>query len=384
MGRIIPSSCLFCLGFASAVFVAAGQDCSNEAEGCPSSAVPTSNGWLHSFQAGRTGIPGTEIMQLEIHKGSLFASVGYWMLPTHQPGRILRLDCHTCEWQMEHPAPNNLYMDWSIRLESLKSFSWITESGTDELLHATGYIDVLGEAHCFFCTRNDASALWSCEPYFKKTPYAEKTFTARSMHLYLDPITKAQRVIIPTGKHGVIQGRYTADSPVRVTFDQQVEPGSESLPQRPLALAEMDGHVYMAVGQLIMKRTKGVAVASWTTVFDMLQHDTSVSETDESVGGLRGLTTVDNPTSPTKQSLLVSWNPNGRSKGCIYRLDPNEAGGFSPSLEKCVKQIMQDEYVSWGKFPYAISAYNNMLPVPAKNLGRFSGTCFSFPLNPKR
>ena len=136
---------------------------------------------------------------------------------------------------------------------------------------------------------------------------------------YKDPITGLEQVILPTGKDGVTRGHYDPNSPVRVSFDYHIESGTENLPQRPLAVAEMGGHVYMAVGPLLMKRSRGKTDATWTTVLDMLQHDTGVTQTDEAVGGLRGLTAIDNPASSTGKSLLVAWNPNGRSQGCIYR-----------------------------------------------------------------
>ena len=192
---VLSRPCLFCrfARFALAWLVAGHpvskglvEDCS-EAEGCPSFRRLSSDGWLHSFQAGRTGIPGTEIVQLVSHKGSLFASVGYWMHPSHHPGRILRLDCPTCEWEMEHPEEGNVYMSYVVRLECLKSVRWTTQSGTDELLHATGYLDWLGEAHCVFCTRNDATKLWACNPFYKSTPFTENGFTGRSMIHYEDP-----------------------------------------------------------------------------------------------------------------------------------------------------------------------------------------------------
>jgi len=41
-----------------------------------------------------------------------------------------------------------------------------------------------------------------------------------------------------------------------VTFSPQPETGSGPLQQRPLALAEMDGHVYCAAGKFLLKRTK--------------------------------------------------------------------------------------------------------------------------------
>ena len=68
---------------------------------------------------------------------------------------------------MEHPEEGNVYMSYVVRLECLRSVKWTstlshpvsTQSGTDELLHATGYLDWLGEAQCVFCTRNDATKL---------------------------------------------------------------------------------------------------------------------------------------------------------------------------------------------------------------------------------
>ena len=408
MEKVLSRHC-FLYGFALALaWIVAGhqpskgpaEDCS-EAEGCPSFRRLSSDGWLHSFQAGRTGIPGTEIVQLVSHKGSLFASVGYWMHPSHHPGRILRLDCPTCEWEMEHPEEGNVYMSYVVRLECLKSVTWTstlsnpvpTQSGTDELLHATGYLDWLGEAHCVFCTRNDATKLWACNPFYKSTPFTENGFTGRSMIHYKDPITGIEQIILPTGKDGVTRGHYDPNSPVRVSFDYHIESGTENLPQRPLAVAEMGGHVYMAVGPLLMKRSQGKTDATWTTVLDMLQHDTGVTQTDEAVGGLRGLTAIDNPASTIGKSLLVAWNPNGRSQGCIYRLDPKtDTDGFDVALEKCVKQVMRESYDPNGKFPYALAAYNDILAVPARNGGvvhligfmvlLWGPTAHSFPANP--
>lgn len=153
---------------------------------------------------------------------------------------------------------------------------------------------------------------------------------------YKDPNTGLEQIILPTGKDGATRGHYDPSSPVRVSFDYHIESGTENLPQRPLAVAEMDGHVYMAVGPLLMKRSQGKTDATWTTVLDMLQHDTGVTQTDEAVGGLRGLTN--------------------------------------------------------GKFPYALAAYNDILAVPARNGGvvhligfmvlLWGPTAHSLPANP--
>ena len=294
---------------------------------------------------------------------------------------------------MEQPEDGNVYMSYVVRLECLKSVKWTSPSGTDELLHATGYLDWAGEARCVFCTRNDATKLWACSPFYTKRPFTSDGFTGRSMIHYKDPITELERIIIPTGKDGVTRGHYDPNSPIRVSFDNHIESGTANLPQRPLAVAEMDGHVYIAVGSLLMKRSQGNTDATWTTVLDMLQHDTSVTQVDESVGGPRGLTAIDNPASANGKSFLVAWNPNGRSQGCIYRLDPKtNADGFDVTQEKCVKQIMRDSYEANGKFPYALAAYNDILAVPARNGGtvHFIGfmvllwgpTASSLPANP--
>eukprot|EP00969_Alexandrium_andersonii_P001488 65827-Alexandrium_andersonii.AAC.1 len=49
--------------------------------------------------------------------------------------------------------------------------------------------------------------------------------------------------------------------------------------------------------------------------------DSSIRE----VGGIRGLTSIANPASPTGTSLFFSYCPNGDSKGSLVRLDPSSA-----------------------------------------------------------
>ncbi len=73
------------------------------------------------------------------------------------------------------------------------------------------------------------------------------------MHLYTDPITKEQHLIFPVGIDGIVSGRYNPESHISVTFDPQTETGSGNLASRPLAFAEMDGHVYMSGGPHILK-----------------------------------------------------------------------------------------------------------------------------------
>eukprot|EP00931_Biecheleriopsis_adriatica_P053158 TRINITY_DN3107_c1_g1_i2.p1 TRINITY_DN3107_c1_g1~~TRINITY_DN3107_c1_g1_i2.p1 ORF type:complete len:346 (-),score=3.10 TRINITY_DN3107_c1_g1_i2:285-1301(-) len=182
------------------------------------------------------------------------------------------------------------------------------------------------------------------------------------MHLYTDPITNEQRLILTVGRDGLVSGRYNPDSPISVTFTNQIEPGSGPLPQRALGLAELDGHVYCSAGALLLKRTKGSTDASWTVVFDMGIIDSSSVDAD--VGGLRGLTTIDNPESPTGHSLLAAWNPNGDSQGCMTRFDPNGQGGFDHVRETCVTSHAKlnlggDPYIA-----YVIAGYNNALPIP--------------------
>ena len=313
-------------------------------------------------------------MQLETHRGYLFAGIGYWTNPVHRNNRVIRLECARCEWKNDgRPSL------WAGRIECLKSVKWRTpEGGTLQLLHASWYMDFLGVGHVDVATRDDADLFgrsprkrlktnWNAKSWvegvaYKQYPYKNSWMTGRSMHLYTDPITKEQHLILPVGRDGIVSGQYDPKSPNLLTFSPQIEPGSGPLPTRPLALAEMDGHLYCAAGRLLLKRTKGSRNASWTVVFDMWQVDQV--KVDEAVGGLRGLTTIDHPASANGHSLLACWNPNGESKGCVTRFDPNGKGGFYHARESCVPETAKmnlggDPYIA-----YVIAGYNNILAVP--------------------
>lgn len=53
-----------------------------------------------------------------------------------------------------------------------------------------------------------------------------------------------------------------------------------------------------------------------------------VGKASSAVGGIRGLTTINNPGN-SNEAMLMMWCPNGQSRGVIYRLEADGVGGFN-------------------------------------------------------
>src|SRR5262249_53045667 len=78
------------------------------------------------------------------------------------------------------------------------------------------------------------------------------------------------------------------------------------------------------------------------------------------IGGIRGLTPIDNP-SGAGQSLLFIWEPDERSRSCVMRLDPAPSG-FARTQEACLAQLVSS-YLGGTPVPFVLAGYNNFLPV---------------------
>jgi len=169
---------------------------------------------------------------------------------------------------------------------------------------------------------------------------------------------------------GIVRGSYDATSGGLLSF-QTGQTESGPVPTRPLALIEHDGVLYFSASSYIMRRSNG-ARPTWEKVLDMATVEPGTT-VDESVGGIRGLTSIVNPASSTGHSLLFVWAPNHASAGCMVRLDPaSRPGQFVHHREGCIKDLAA-EYL--GKNArgqpalviYVLASYNFALPIPARH-----------------
>ncbi|MCH9033854.1 MAG: hypothetical protein IID42_05050, partial [Planctomycetes bacterium] len=83
-------------------------------------------------------------------------------------------------------------------------------------------------------------------------------------------------------------------------------------------------------------------------------------DTDTDVGGIRGLTSIDNPNGPG-ESLLFLWAPGGRSTSQVKRLDPDGSGGYTVHNEANMIDLMGKRLGV--KVSYTLGAHNMMHPV---------------------
>ena len=74
------------------------------------------------------------------------------------------------------------------------------------------------------------------------------------------------------------------------------------------------------------------------------------------VGGIRGLSTISNP-SGSDESLILMWCPDGQSKGTIFRLDPNGSQEFDRVYETKTSLLVED-YLPGETVNYILGAYN--------------------------
>mmetsp|Transcript_61915 Transcript_61915/g.191867 ORF Transcript_61915/g.191867 Transcript_61915/m.191867 type:complete len:834 (+) Transcript_61915:78-2579(+) len=331
--------------------------------------VHNAYGWFPSYQAGEHGLSGTEIVDLAAHKGKLYAGTGYWMnTGSSRYAEVVRLDCPLCNWEVEYS------LVWATRVEALRSVTFTYGSdghaiagGPVTKLIGTNYMDYHNEARCILHAKNDKTPTeykWADQVYYQKAPFKLKYYSARTMVLHRDSVTKADRLFFSTGRDGVVSAVHSPTA--RTNLDVHGAPEGGPFEARPLSMASMDGHLYITAASSVHRRTDGLT-PSWSKILDMIDID-DVGTVDEAVGGLRGLVRIPNPGSPTGSSLLVAWNGNEHSKGCIYRLDP-DGDALNTELEGCVKDLTADYF---GKnrdgldtlTAFSIADYNYALEVP--------------------
>eukprot|EP00413_Alexandrium_margalefii_P040119 CAMPEP_0204602984 /NCGR_PEP_ID=MMETSP0661-20131031/56990_1 /ASSEMBLY_ACC=CAM_ASM_000606 /TAXON_ID=109239 /ORGANISM="Alexandrium margalefi, Strain AMGDE01CS-322" /LENGTH=424 /DNA_ID=CAMNT_0051614007 /DNA_START=71 /DNA_END=1342 /DNA_ORIENTATION=- len=217
-------------------------------------------GWYHSYAAGNDGLSGTEIVDMQAHKGKLYAGTGYWMnMGDSRYAEVVSLDCPLCTWAVDYTLP------WAGRTEALRSITWTNgpdgnpiAGGSDTKLIATHYMDYTGEARCIAHAKNDKTPIeyaWADETYYRKTPFTDNYFSARSMALHRDAVTGADRLFFSTGMDGVVSADYSTTSRTNFAVTGGLEAGP--LDTRPLSMTTMDGKLYLTAGSYVYRRTDG-------------------------------------------------------------------------------------------------------------------------------
>ena len=324
--------------------------------------------WSKSFTAGGYDsnnklLGGSEVLQLVDHKSTLFASVGYWEDANNiwyggfntsiGWGQINRLDNPSANWQ------EDLFLGSSfLRPEILKQIIFTKDqfgnllSSPDTVLICAGYSPnyITSQVMVKSFVRNDVNGTWGESQIVQGSFPAGENYSIRDIEIYIDQQTGFEYVFATVGTQGIYKGKYNPAAPGKINWISTAEFGPLSI--RPLGIEVANGALHFSSGSKLYRRIDGVSPNY------VIDHDFSDlgATINSAVGGIRGLTTIDNP-SGVDDAFLMMWCPNGQSQGTIYRLEPNGAGGFNRIYEAKLS-ILIESFLEGSNASYVLGAYN--------------------------
>ncbi|MFP6874881.1 MAG: NIPSNAP family protein [Verrucomicrobiales bacterium] len=345
--------------------------------------APEKAQWQQSYSAGFTDdngawAGGSEIMHLAAHKGKLFASNGYWVdarweIPPDgqkQSAQVLRLDAADEHWQvdLEMGHANNLGLQY-MKGNILKSITFTRDmSGAplpkpqNLLVMAAGANFERGGAVSAW-TRNDSNGTWIHTLVRHGSSAGGVRWVPRDMEIHRDKVTGVEHLVMSLGNPGIISGVYDPSVPGRIRWNRNLEYpflSAGSFKTRPLGMTQANGSLFFSEGDSIYRRIDGKQPA-YTEILDLY------ADTDTDVGGIRGLTSISNPTGPG-ESLLFLWAPGERSRGQIKRLDPDGNGGYRIHDEAQIADLMGKALDV--EIAYTLGAHNMMYPLTDPATGK--------------
>ena len=330
--------------------------------------VLNAQSWSKSFTAGgydsdNKFLGGSEVLQLVNHKSMLFASVGYWEDENNiwhggfntniGWGQINRLDNPSAIWQ------EDLFMGSNhLRPEILKQIIFTKDqfgnllTSPDTVLIAAGYSPnyITNIVSVTSFARNDLNGAWGESEIVQGGFPAGENYSIRDIEMHVDQQTGLEYVFATVGTQGIYKGKYNPANPGKIDWISTAEFGP--LSTRPLGIEEANGALYFSSGSKLYRRIDGVSPSY------VIDHDFSDfgATINSAVGGIRGLTTIDNP-SGVDDAFLLMWCPNGQSQGTIYRLEPDSAGGFNRIYETKLAVMIQS-FLPGSTASYVLGAYN--------------------------
>ena len=335
--------------------------------------------WEQSFIAGNFDINGlfmggSEVLNLVAHKNKLFASIGYWEDENNiwyggndlnlGWSQIICLENEDDSWQVDFDLGYN-YLRPEILKQIIftKDYNGNTLDTPDTLLivgaYSPNYISGIVTANIFI--RNDVNGSWDQILVYEGAFLLGESYSMRDIEIYTDQVTGIENLIISVGTQGIFSGKYNPNIDGKVEMGLNPEIGPLSI--RPLGIAIANNALYFSSGNKIFKRSDGFN-PSYEVVHDFIDLGSNINS---AVGGIRGLSTISNP-SGVNESMLLMWCPNGQSKGTIFRLDPLESQGFDRVYETKISLLVED-YLPGETVTYLLGAYNEFYPFtdPATN-----------------
>ena len=323
--------------------------------------------WVKSFTAGGYDsnnqlLGGSEVLQLISHKKILFASIGYWQDENNiwyggsnnsiGWGQINSLDNPSANWKEDLFLGGNY-----LRPEILKQIIFTKDqfgnalSSPDTVLICAGYSPnyITSQVTVKSFVRNDLNGTWGESQIVQGSFPAGGNYSIRDIEMYVDKLTGFEYIFATVGTQGIYKGKYNPANPGKIDWISTAEFGPLSI--RPLGIEIANGKLYFSSGSKLYRRIDGFSPSY------VIDHDFSDlgSIINEDVGGIRGLTTIDNANG-SDEAFLLMWCPNGQSQGVIYRLEP-DSGGFNRIYETKISLLVEN-YLVGSSVSYLLGAYN--------------------------
>ena len=332
---------------------------------------PTERGpWVRSFSSGGQDVNGeflggSEIFHIESHKGKLYAATSYWMDENNtyysngkrnQWAQVLVKDSKNSPWREDYDTGDDRGV---LRPEILQSVTFTKPNPDVNLLFLATYRTDHSKYYVDIMVRNDATGKW-----IKTTPHSgpkvpdAHDFSVRAMRVYTDRVTREERIFVTVGIQGVLSGVYDPRVPGWIRW-YPFHPVNFS--ERALSICEANNSLVIGAGDAVWRRKDGRS-PSYSIVHDL--RDLVDRPVNPAIGGIRGMTTIDNPNGPG-DSLLFLWS-NADAKGAcgsMYRLDPDGRGGYTRHEDVRLAPVIQEElgvYPSFilGSYSYVQSVRN--------------------------
>jgi len=299
----------------------------------------------------RNFMGGTELINMVVHQGQIFAGNGYWKdVPGSDPSpgpQILSLSSSHGAWMVEKSFGTGYQ-----RLTAMAEVIFATDGNGQALsppvtmLIASPSSIASSEMHVF--TRDDSNGVWT------KTVVGTDPSdpSVRSLLVHRDAQTSIDSIFAGAGGN-VIRGIYDGSAPGRIRWEATPEIQSP-LQKRIMAMAEANGTLHVLTKPYWYRRTDGNPT-NWTQVFSYPYPAPSTSS------GMRGLTAIPNPDGPG-QVLLAGLESNTRY---LTR------GDLQSSYQE-TREIDFPTYMSAALGPgcnVVVPSYNRMTPVSHPDTG---------------
>ncbi|MBL8672953.1 MAG: hypothetical protein JNK11_19995 [Alphaproteobacteria bacterium] len=325
----------------------------------------TATGFAVSFVAGGTDaagrfMGGTEMRNLAVHGGRLYAGNGYW---EDRPGgeglqgaQLLVLDGPQARWRVERNLAERLPRGRPrfLAISALASVIFARDGAGRALpspatmLLAAAW-DLAGESQVF--ARDDATGAWATMPLAAPRLTGGRIQQVRALALHRDAATGADVVLAGNDPYGIYAGTYDVDAPGRIRWRDAPELALGSIVAGPFpgldrvrvsSFAVADGVLPAAIGQQVYRRIDGAA-PRWDLAYTNPKPNTSET-------GLRGLTAIRGPDGRARLLAAVEGNP-----GRILRIDPRDG---SEATELDLSDFLGRAWAT--RIGYVIAAYNGM------------------------